>query len=287
MRISLQPNFFIGALLTLFALFTFLPFYYVILASVSDPKLITEGELMLYPKGFNLSAYAMILENQKFLHSFMVTITRTTLGLAINLILQLTLAYGLSRSYLPGRKFFMLYIILTMMFNGGIVPTFLIVKATGLMDTIWALVIPAAISTWNVILLRSFFENVPDSLEESARIDGANDLYIFWKIYLPLSLPAIMTIGLFIAVHHWNAFMDAVIYTNSESLQVMQLFLRDMVIHMEMSALMGDMSSVKNDVSSLSLRTASIFLASLPIILAYPFIQRFFIKGVMIGAVKG
>jgi putative aldouronate transport system permease protein len=286
LRISLQPNYMIGGVLTVFALITFLPFYYVMLASVSDPNLIKEGELLLIPKGFNLNAYAMIMENQKFLHSFLVTVSRTTLGLIINLALQLTLAYGLSRAYLPGRKYFMLYIIITMMFNGGIVPTFLIVKAIGLIDTIWALVIPAAISTWNVILLRSFFENVPDSLEESARIDGANDFYIFIKIYLPLSLPAIMTIGLFIAVHHWNAFMDAVIYTNSDNLQVLQLFLRDMVIHMEMSALMGDMTTM-NNVSSLSLRTASIFLASLPIIIAYPFIQRFFIKGVMIGAVKG
>jgi putative aldouronate transport system permease protein len=276
----------IGAVLVLFAIMTFFPFYYVILASVSNSDLITEGELLLIPRGFNLEAYSLILENNQFIHSFLVTITRTVLGLAVNLSLQLTIAYALSKSYLPGRKWFMIYIIITMMFNGGIVPSFLIVKATGLMDTIWALVIPTAISTWNVILLRTFFENVPDSLEESAKIDGANDIYIFLKIYLPLSLPSIMTIGLFIAVHHWNSFMDAVIYTSSGDLKVMQLFLRDMVIQNEMAALLGDMSAMSS-VSSLSLRTAAIFLSALPILIVYPFIQRFFVKGVMVGAVKG
>lgn len=130
------------------------------------------------------------------------------------------------------------------------------------------------------------FENVPDSLEESAKIDGANDFTIFLKIYLPLSLPSIMTIGLFIAVHHWNSFMDAVIYTSSSDLKVMQLFLRDMVIQNEMAALLGDMSAMSH-VSSLSLRTAAIFLSALPILIVYPFIQRFFVKGVMVGAVKG
>jgi putative aldouronate transport system permease protein len=286
MSMKLSANIWIGALLTVFAIMTFLPFYYVMLASVSDSNLIKEGELLLIPRGFNLKAYSLIVDNQQFLNSFLVTVTRTILGLGVNLLLQLTIAYALSKRYLPGRKLFMLYIIITMMFNGGIVPTFLIVKSVGLIDTIWALVIPTAISTWNVILLRTFFENVPDSLEESAKIDGANDIYIFAKIYLPLSLPAIMTIGLFVAVHHWNAFMDAVIYTNSADLKVLQLFLRDMVIQMEMAALMGDMT-VMSEVSSLSIRTASIFLASLPIIAVYPFIQRFFIKGVMVGAIKG
>ncbi|MEK3721349.1 carbohydrate ABC transporter permease [Paenibacillus sp. FSL H8-0034] len=276
----------IGAVLVLFAIMTFFPFYYVILASVSNSDLITEGELLLIPRGFNLEAYSLILANNQFIQSFLVTITRTVLGLAVNLCLQLTIAYALSKTYLPGRKWFMIYIIITMMFNGGIVPSFLIVKATGLMDTIWALVIPTAISTWNVILLRTFFENVPDSLEESAKIDGANDFTIFLKIYLPLSLPSIMTIGLFIAVHHWNSFMDAVIYTSSSDLKVMQLFLRDMVIQNEMAALLGDMSAMSH-VSSLSLRTAAIFLSALPILIVYPFIQRFFVKGVMVGAVKG
>ncbi|TVY08859.1 carbohydrate ABC transporter permease [Paenibacillus cremeus] len=282
----LRSNVWIGGLLILFALMTFLPFYYVMCASVSDSNLISEGQLLLYPKGFNLKAYSMIFQNNTFINAFLVTVTRTLLGIVINLALQLCLAFALSRTYLPGRKIFMLYIIITMMFHGGIIPTFLIVKGTGMIDTIWALVIPAAISTWNVILLRTFFENVPDSLEESAKMDGANDLTVFVRIYLPLSLPAVMTIGLFIAVTHWNSFTDAVIYINSQELQVLQIFLRNMVIHLDMATQLGDLTAMK-DVSSLSLRAASIFLASLPIIIVYPFIQKFFIKGVMVGAVKG
>lgn len=279
-------NVVIGTILILFSILTFLPFYYVILTSISDPQLIREGQLLLWPRGFHLEAYRIILDNDRFLTSFVNTVTRTALGILINLSLQLTIAYALSKRYLPGRKFFMLYIIITMLFNGGIIPTYLIVRATGLIDTLWALIIPAAISTWNVILLRSFFENIPDSLEESAKIDGANDISIFYRIYLPLSTASIATIGLFIAVHHWNTYMDAVIYINSAHKQVLQIFLRDMVVQMEMASLLGDMG-VLAETSSLSVRTASIFLVCAPIIAVYPFIQKYFVKGVMLGAVKG
>src|SRR5690625_3881912 len=183
-------NIIIGVILFIFAVLTFMPVYYVVVASISDPHQIREGQLMLFPKGFDLSAYKIMIENAQFLTAFFNTISRTVLGLIINMALQLTIAYALSKHYLPGRRFFMVYIIITMMFNGGIIPTYMIVNGTGLTDTIWALVIPNAISTWNVILLRSFFENVPESLEESAKLDGANDISIFLRIYLPLSLPA-------------------------------------------------------------------------------------------------
>ncbi|MBD2843842.1 carbohydrate ABC transporter permease [Paenibacillus sp. IB182496] len=284
---KIQPgNAVIGAVLIGFAFMTFMPFYYVIMASISDPARIREGELLLWPQGLDLTAYTIILQNERFITSFGNTLARTGLGLAINLSLQLTFAYALSKRYLPGQKFFMIFTIITMLFNGGIIPTYLVVKGTGLIDTIWALVIPAAISTWNVILLKSFFENIPASLEESARIDGANDLSIFARIYLPLSTASIATIGLFIAVQHWNTYMDAVIYINTASKQVLQIFLRDMVVQLEMAAVLGDMGVV-NETSSLSVRTASIFLVALPIIIVYPFIQRYFVKGVMLGAVKG
>ncbi|WP_284645325.1 carbohydrate ABC transporter permease [Paenibacillus silviterrae] len=276
----------IGSILLVFAVITFMPFYYVILTSISDPHLVREGQLILWPKGFDLTAYSIILDNDRFITSFVNTINRTVIGVVSNLALQLTFAYALSKRYLPGQKLLMLYIIITMLFHGGIIPTYLIVKATGLINTIWALVIPTAISTWNVILLKSFFENIPDSLEESAKIDGANDWTIFYKIYVPLSTASVATIGLFIAVTHWNSYMDAVIYINSTKLQVLQIFLRDMVVQMEMATVLGDMG-VLNDTSSLSVRTASIFLVALPIIIVYPFIQKYFVKGVMLGAVKG
>ncbi|UQZ82486.1 Inner membrane ABC transporter permease protein YcjP [Paenibacillus konkukensis] len=279
-------SFAIGLVLLAFAVLTFLPFYYVVLTSISDPLLVREGQLLLWPKGFDLTAYQIILHNDRFVTSFINTINRTFLGITTNLALQLSFAYALSKRYLPGQKLFMLYIIITMLFNGGIIPTYLIVKGTGLIDTIWALVIPSAISTWNVILLKSFFENVPASLEESAKIDGANDWTIFYRIYLPLSTASVATIGLFVAVHHWNTYMDAVVYINSTKLQVLQIFLRDMVVQLEMAAVLGDVGTLDNT-SSLSVRTASIFLVALPVIIVYPFIQRYFVKGVMLGAVKG
>ena len=284
-RISIG-NALIGTILILFAILTFLPFYYVILTSISDPHQIREGELLLWPRGFDLAAYRIIMDNERFLTSFANTVTRTVLGVILNLALQLSFAYALSKRYLPGRKFFMVYIIITMLFNGGIIPTYLIVRATGLIDTIWALVIPTALSTWNVILLRSFFENIPESLEESAKIDGANDFTIFVKIYLPLSLASVATIGLFIAVMHWNTYMDAIIYINKPELQVLQTFLRDMVVQLEMLSTMGDMTLL-NETSILSVRTAAIFLTVLPIVVVYPFIQKYFVKGVTLGAVKG
>jgi putative aldouronate transport system permease protein len=277
----------IYTVLILFGLVTFIPFYYVLVASLSNPDLISDGELMLLPRGFTLEAYKTLLLNDKFLSAFYVTLTRTTLGTFVNLILQCSFAYSLSKKYLPGRKFFMLFIIVTLVFNGGIIPTYLIVKATGLIDTIWALIIPGAISTWNIILLRSFFENVPESLEESARIDGANDIYILIKIILPLSMPAIATIALFSAVGHWNSFLDAVIYTNSPKLQVLQIFLRNMVVQLQNIMANGDSVAINKGVSSLTLRSAAIFASSLPIIMVYPFIQKHFMKGVMLGAVKG
>jgi putative aldouronate transport system permease protein len=276
----------IGTVLTVFAILTFVPFYYVIMVSVSDPKMVQEGKLILWPRGFSLYTYELIISNAQFITAFTNTILRTTLGVLINLALQLTFAYAISKQYLPGRRFFIVYIIITMLFNGGIIPTYLIVRETGLIDTIWALVIPTAISTWNVILLRSFFENVPASLEESAKIDGANDLIIFLRIYLPLSLASVATIGLFIAVMHWNTYMDAIIYINRQELQVLQTFLRDMVVQMEMAATLGDMSAVQ-ETSSLSVRTAAIFLSVLPIVIVYPFLQKYFVKGVTLGAVKG
>lgn len=279
-------NILIGVILSIFAVLTFLPFYYVMLASISDPNQIREGQLLLFPRGFDLTAYKIILENDRFLTSFINTVSRTALGVAINLALQLSFAYALSKRYLPGRRFFMVYIVITMLFNGGIIPTYLIVKGTGLIDTIWALVIPTALSTWNVILLRSFFENIPDSLEESAKIDGANDITIFMRIYLPLSLASVATIGLFIAVTHWNTYMDAIIYINRPELQVLQTFLRDMVVQMEMAAMLGDMGVI-SETTGLSVRTAAIFLTVLPIVSVYPFIQKHFVKGVTLGAVKG
>ena len=282
----LNYNILIGLALILFAIVAFIPFYYAVMASLSDPKLIREGELLLFPRGFSLAAYRRILENNRFIVCFENTVFRTIVGVIVNLALQTSIAYSLSRKYLPGRKFFMIFIIFSMMFNPGIIPTYLVVKGTGLLNTLWALIIPSAISTWNITLLRNFFEAIPESLEESAKMDGANDLTIFVRIILPLSLPSIATIGLFAAVLHWNSFMDAVIYITDQNKHVLQVFLRDMVVQMQNAYMFGDPLTM-TDVSSLSLRTASVVVATIPIIVVYPFVQKYFVKGIMVGAVKG
>ncbi|MDR1060922.1 MAG: carbohydrate ABC transporter permease [Clostridiales bacterium] len=279
-------NALIGAVLILFAIVTFIPFYYAIMASLSDPKLVSEGELLLYPRGFSIAAFRRILENSRFLICFKNTVLRTLIGTAVNLTVQSSIAYSLSRKYLPGRKFFMLFIIFSMMFNPGIIPTYLVVKATGIINSLAALIIPAAISTWNIILLRNFFEAIPESIEESAKMDGANDIRILVSIVLPLSLPSLATIGLFAAVMHWNSFMDAVIYVTSQDKHVLQVFLRDMIVQLQNAYMFGDPLSM-TDVSSLSLRTASVVVSTIPIVAVYPFIQRHFVRGIMVGAVKG
>jgi putative aldouronate transport system permease protein len=281
-------NLSIAGILITFGIITFIPFYYVAMTSFSDPDLIREGVLLLTPQRPTWDAYRMILSNIRFLNCFKVTVLRTIFGTILDLTLQCSLAYALSRRYLPGRKFFMKMLIFAMLFNGGIIPTYLVVKATGLVNTFWSLLIPNAISTWNVILMRTFFENIPDSLEEAAKIDGANDFYIFTRIILPLSKPILATIGLFCAVKHWNSFMDAVIYLSSYNFQVLQVFLRDMVVQMEALNLLGDQVQISQfNVNSLSLRSAAIFTATVPIIIVYPFIQKYFTKGLMVGAIKG
>jgi len=271
-------------LLTLAAL-CLLPFYYVLTVSFSDPAFVKQGEIMLFPKGFSIDAYKVILRQTTFYNAFKVSVVRTVLGTVLNLALQCMVAYPLSRRTLIGRRFFMLYVVFTLLFNGGIIPTYLVVRYTGIVNTIWALVIPDAISAWNVIILVSFFASIPESIVDSAKIDGANDLVIFSRLIVPLSIPALATITLFIAVQHWNALMDAVIYINKSTLKPLQIYLLDLVLRSQMDDLFASQS--EQDIPTLSIQTAAIFAGTLPILLVYPFIQRYFIKGVMIGAIKG
>ena len=268
-----------------FAFVCILPFYYVITVSFSDPTLVREGHVTLLPRGFSLEAYRLIFRQQTFFNAFRISVMRAIVGTAVGLTLQCSVAYALSRKYLFGRKFFLLFIIFTILFNGGIIPTYLVVRYTGLLDTFLALIIPNAISSWNVIILISFFLTIPDSIEESAKMDGANDMLIFARLVIPLSIPAIATIGLFISVYHWNALMDAVIYINRSALKPLQVYLMDIVMRTQLEQLFP--VELEIDVPPLSIQTAAIFAATVPILLVYPFIQRYFMKGIMLGALKG
>ena len=268
-----------------FAIVCILPFYYVITVSFSEPYLVREGSLILYPKGFSLKSYNVVLRDNRFFQSFKISVLRTVVGSAIAIVVQSMFAYGLSRTHLVGKKFFKFLIIFAILFNGGIIPSFLIIRYTGIFDTIWALIIPIAMSPWNVIILTSFFASLPSTLEESATIDGANDFIIFCRIAIPLSGAALGTILLFISVNHWNALMDAVIYINNTKLKPLQTYLMDLVVRSMMMNTYADPTEM--EIPALSIQTAAIFASTVPILIVYPFLQRYFVKGVMIGAIKG
>ncbi len=272
-------------LITFFALVCFFPFYYVFVVSISDPYQIHEGQMVLYPQGFSLEAYKVTFEHARFYSSLKVSVFRTIVGTAIGVTLSSAMAYGVSRPYLRGRKFFTLFLIFTMLFNGGMIPTYLVVRMTGLIDSIWALVIPNMLNTFNIIVLMNFFRAVPLELEESAKIDGANDLIIFLKLMIPVAMPSIATITLFIAVYHWNALMDGVLYINTATKKPLQVYLNDIVLAGQTEDMFADASN--KWMPSLSLKTATIFASTLPILVVYPFLQKYFVKGVMVGSVKG
>lgn len=271
--------------MTIFAIMCLFPFYYIVVVSISDPQSVREGQLILWPKGFSLDAYKVTFQHARFYSSFQVSLIRTIIGTASGITLSSSLAYAVSRKYLRGRKFFTIFIVFTMLFNGGIIPTYLVVRYTGLIDTIWALILPNLMNTFNVVVLMNFFRSIPDEIEESAKIDGANDLIIFFRLMIPVAMPSIATITLFIAVYHWNALMDGILYINTPVKKPLQVYLNDIVVAGQTDDLFGDSSA--RWMPTLSLKTATIFASTLPILMVYPFLQRYFVKGIMVGSVKG
>lgn len=270
--------------LVLFAILCIMPFWYVFVSSFSDPLLIKEGQFKLLPSGFSLKAYEVVFRDSRFFSGLKVTVFRTVVGTVIALAVQTTGAYALSKIRLRGRKFFMLMVIFTLLFNGGIIPTYLTIQKLNILDTIWALLLPMAYSPWNMILLINFFSALPESIEESAKLDGANDITIFTKLALPLSRPAIASVLLFIAVRHWNELMDGVIYINNNALKPLQVYLIELV---KATSMQGMLDPSEQYMPSVSIQTTVIFASCLPIILLYPFLQRYFVKGIMVGSVKG
>jgi putative aldouronate transport system permease protein len=274
-----------STILVLFAILCLLPFYYVLMVSFSDPAFVRTGEIILLPRGFSLKAYQMILGQATFFNSIKVSFLRTLFGTLLALTVQTMMAYSLSQKRLPGKKTLMFLLVFTILFNGGMIPNYLVVRYTGIMNTLLALIIPMAVSPFNVIILTSFFASIPESLGESARIDGARDETIFTRIYLPLSLPALASITLFIAVAHWNSLMDGIMYINRSDLKPLQVYLMDLVAKSLAIDIYADQDSYQ--VPFLSIQSAAIFAATVPILLIYPFLQRYFLKGVMLGAIKG
>jgi ABC-type glycerol-3-phosphate transport system permease component len=256
------------------------PFWYVLMYSLSGDVNVTTSGTFLFPQGFTLNAYRFILQSGHVLYGYRNSILVAGGGTLISMILTTISAYALSRRELPGRKIFMGIIIFTMIFNGGMIPTYLTIRNYGLINTLWALMLPTAISVYNLIIMIRFFKQIPESLLEAAYIDGHNDPSIFALIVLPLSKPILATITLFYAVSLWNAFLPGILYINTRNLQPIQVVLYNMVkVQIEdadtLTALMRE-----------PMKMATTVLAVLPILLLYPFLQRYFISGVMMGSVK-
>lgn len=264
------------------------PVVYAIANSFSGADAVLRREVWLWPVDFTLQSYKLVMEHQYVLPAYWNTILYTVLGTAYSLALTVLGAYPLSRRYLPFRNLFMLIIAFTMMFSGGLIPTYLLVRDLGLVNKIWALVLPCAVTPFNLILLRTSMQEIPAAIEESAKIDGANDWIILLRIILPMCMASLMTIALLYFVSKWNDWFNALIYLNDRSMYPVQLILREILISnddkMLNQALLRD---AKSSVSSLGFKCAIMVIAIAPLILLYPFVQKFFVKGILIGAVKG
>ncbi|MBG9451249.1 sugar ABC transporter permease [Cytobacillus firmus] len=266
------------------------PLYFIVIASFSDPNMIYDGKVWLLPKELTFEGYERIFQDSKIWLGYKNSIVYTVVGTIVNVSFTLMASYALSRKDLYGRNVIMFLFLMTMFFSGGLIPTYLVVKNLGLLNTMWALILPKAVAVWNVIVAKTFFEtSIPNELLEAAKMDGCSDAKFFWKIVLPLSKPIVAVMVLFYAVGHWNSYFDALIYLNNENLYPLQLILRNILIQNEASTMMiSDLESLaaKQRVSEL-IKYGVIIVASIPLLIVYPFVQKYFVKGVMIGGIKG
>jgi putative aldouronate transport system permease protein len=264
------------------------PLVYVVFASLSEPsQLVANRGALLRPLGFSLDAYRLVLQNPMIAIGYRNTLFYVVAGTALNLVLTCLGAYALSRQNFMLKTPILILIVFTLFFSGGLIPTFLLIGQTlHMQDTVWALIFPTAINTWNLIILKTAFESVPVSLEEAARIDGANDFTILWRVVLPLSLPALAVVVLFYAVAHWNAYFNALVYIQSRELYPLQLVLREILITSNVESMTTGVSSGDTYQVAQTIKYATIVVATLPILLIYPFLQKYFVKGALIGAVK-
>lgn len=277
-----------AVIMTLLVLITLYPFYYVIVGSISGDNVAAQDIYFLYPKGLDFSAYSMVFSTSSILRAYGNTLFITVVGTLLSLLLTTLTAYPLSKNRLYGRRLMTTLFYFTMLFSGGLVPTYLVIRDLRMIDTLWALILPKAISVYNMLLLINFFKSIPDGLEESATIDGANDLTTLLRIVLPLSMPIFATLTLFYAVGYWNAWFDAVMYINRSRNFPLQLVLREIVQSVDLSYVAGGGADYSmSDTTIQSVRLATIVVAILPIMAVYPFLQKYFVKGVMIGAIKG
>ncbi len=267
------------------------PLLYVLFASFSDPlKLMQQQGFLFKPLGFTLKGYELVLKNPNIIRGFGNTLFYVVAGTSINLFLTSMSAYVLSRKNLLWGRLLMIMVTITMFFSGGLIPFYLLIDQLGMIDTRWAIIIPGAISVWNLIVMRTSFMGIPDSLEESARIDGANDFTILFRIILPLSKATLAVMGLFYAVGQWNSWFNAMIFLRDRSKYPLALILREILIShdmKEMTAGSGAGQFIKDDAYKSLVQYCTVIVATVPILFVYPFLQKYFVKGVMIGSIKG
>ena len=264
------------------------PFIWTASASLSNSGAVAAGQVTLLPVGFTTQAYKTVLGYTKVWVSYGNTLWYTVMGTLVSLILTICGAYPLSRSDFYGKSVFVFFITLTMIFSGGLIPSFLVNKAIGLYNSRWAIILPGALSTMNMIIMRTFFQNIPDALEEAATIDGCSDFQILIKIILPLSTASIMTIGMFYAVGYWNSWFSAMIYLRDADKYPLQLVLRQIVLQNQILDLQGIEGAHDADkMTGESIKYAVVMVATIPILCVYPFVQKYFVKGVMVGSIKG
>ena len=271
------------------------PLIYIVSASISNPHLVNSGEMWLLPKGVTFEGYRTLLGNSSIWRGYLNTIYYTVLGTSINLLVTLPCAYALSRDDFYGRRAFTNFMLVTMFLSGGLITSYLLIRSLGMLNTVWALVIPGAVSVYNVVVTRTFFQTtIPREMEEAAIVDGCSDFRLFMQIVLPLSTPIIAVMALFYGVGHWNSFFSALIYLSDKSMYPLQMILREILILQDMSS--NTVSNVTSEMASMLyskqqlaevIKYGVMIVSSLPVIIVYPFLQKYFVKGMMVGSIKG
>lgn len=276
-------------LLTIILLLILYPLLFVVSASVSDPQAVNSGKMWLWPKDITFLGYEKIFQNKEILYGYLNTITYTILGTSINLVMTILAAFPLSRKDLAGKNAVMALFVFTMFFSGGLIPSYMLVKDLGMLNTVWALVIPNAVSVWNIIIMRTFFQqSIPNEIHEAAAIDGSSDFHMLLKVILPLSAPILAVMTLFYSVAHWNAFFNALIYLTDRDKFPLQLILREILVQNQMEQMSGSADAMTDQILyAQTIKYAVIIVANLPVLMLYPLIQKHFTKGIMVGAIKG
>ena len=278
----------INTVLTLFALVTLFPLYYVVIVSLTPYiEVMKNGGFVIWPEHFTFQAYKEIFGSARIPQALKITVFITVVGTTLNLVVTTLLAYPLSKKSVPGRNFILMALVFTMIFSGGIIPLYIMVRSLGLYDSVWALVIPGMVSTFNLLIVKTYFENLPAEVEEAAKVDGCSDIQTLFRIVLPLSAPIMATIGLFYGVTHWNEYFKGIFYISDKTLMPMQVVLRSMIQAPNVSSELSINSLALDALPPETIKMAVVVVATLPLLIIYPFLQKYFVKGALLGSVKG